>query len=483
VSLSRFHRFVFVAAALVYAITAWFSTGYHSADEHFQIIAFAQWKLGELPMEHLAWEFNAGIRSSFQPWIAVAVFNCADALGIGDPFTQTLLLRLLTAVLALVAVRGFVRGVCVELDQRTHKVYIVLSYLLWFLPFLHVRFSSEGWSGIALVFMVSAVLQRGSSWAIRAGIFAGIAILCRPPTGLIVLSAIAWILIIRKERLTDVFKYTAGTLLTLALGLLLDRAFYGHFTPTTWNYVGMGLTGSGAPVFDQLPWYYYPPWIVKYAIPPIGAIILLALLTLLVKRPQHLAVWCTVPYVVAHSFIPHKELRFLYPLADLVPWMVISAWSLVLDTSWTRTRRPLFLGIAGLLVIANLMGLAMVMTSSAGEGRVRIAEELHRSCKPGDRIGYAVEEPIAWRIMLPDFYRPPGTSEAVVPPHVPFVHAERLNNIVVQDGLPIPINDARFQLTPIVRTEPMWSTALMRWYTWSEGQKPWTLYRVRPVAR
>lgn len=49
VGLKQFHRTVFTAAVVVYLITAWNSTGFHNADEHYQIIEFAQWKLGEPP--------------------------------------------------------------------------------------------------------------------------------------------------------------------------------------------------------------------------------------------------------------------------------------------------------------------------------------------------------------------------------------------------------------------------------------------------
>ncbi|MBL7952955.1 MAG: hypothetical protein JNM62_14700 [Flavobacteriales bacterium] len=478
----RFHRTVFLAAVLVYLITAWNSTGYHSADEHFQIVAFAQWKLGELPVEHLAWEFDAGIRSSLQPWIAVGMFRVVDACGFGDPFTRTLLLRLLTAVLALIAVRGFVRATTSTLDQRWQKAYIIMAYLLWFLPFLHVRFSSEGWSGIFLLFMLTAILQRGKMWAFQAGVFAGIAMLCRAPTGLIVLSAIAWMVVVRKERVRSLLLLGGGTLVVLIAGVALDQAFYGSFTPTTWNYLRMGITGSGSPVFDELPWCYYPPWIVKYALPPIGVAVLFAFVVLLVKRPKHLGVWCVLPYLLVHSAIGHKELRFLYPLADLVPWILITAWALVSESRVLKDARTILFVLAGTLVLVNFIGLVVVMSSSAGEGRVRIAEVLHRLSKPGDHVGYAIDLPIAWRIMLPDFYRPAGTEEEVVPPHVPFDHAERLDFLVVQDGMPMPIPDDRSNLTALVRTEPTWSTTVMRWYTWDEGQKPWTLYRVQPLV-
>ncbi|WP_289482033.1 hypothetical protein, partial [Klebsiella pneumoniae] len=93
-----FHATVFVVAVLAHLITAWNSTGYHSADEHHQIIEFAQYQLDELPRGHLAWEFPTHIRSSIQPWTAVIVLKGARALGLNDPAHLMFLLRLLSAV-------------------------------------------------------------------------------------------------------------------------------------------------------------------------------------------------------------------------------------------------------------------------------------------------------------------------------------------------------------------------------------------------
>ncbi|MGV3638549.1 MAG: hypothetical protein ACO1NQ_12995, partial [Flavobacteriales bacterium] len=141
----HFHRNVFLIAAVIYLITAWNSSGFHSADEHFQVIAFAQWRLGALPAEHLPWEFAAEIRSSFQPWIAVTTFKGAALVGIHDPFTQALLLRAFTALLALFAMRRSVQVMMVRYPTAEQRAFILLSYALWFVPFLSVRFSSEGW--------------------------------------------------------------------------------------------------------------------------------------------------------------------------------------------------------------------------------------------------------------------------------------------------------------------------------------------------
>jgi hypothetical protein len=53
----KFERTVFLSAMLIYAISAWFSTGFYHGDEHFQIIEFACHKMGSVSQDQLAWEF------------------------------------------------------------------------------------------------------------------------------------------------------------------------------------------------------------------------------------------------------------------------------------------------------------------------------------------------------------------------------------------------------------------------------------------
>ncbi len=471
----HFHRNVFLIAVVVYLITAWNSSGFHSADEHFQIIAFAQWKLGELPVAHLPWEFAAEIRSSFQPWIAVATFKAAALIGIHDSFTQAFLLRAFTALLALFAMWRFVQLMMVRYPLAEQRAFILLSYALWFIPFLCVRFSSEGWSAIFLLRSITALLSPGSKThnGAVAGIYAGIAMLCRPPVALIILTLMAWSRFVRRDPPKVVVNMILSASGVLVFGVLLDTAFYGHFAPTTWNYITLGLAGDPAHRFDELPWYYYPPWIVKYAIPPIGAVILLGFVLMVWKRPSHTIVWCGLPYIVVHSIIGHKELRFLYPLAFLVPWLLLEAWHIAKTLPTTRSFLPI---LTVLLAVFNLVGLAVVITSSAGEGRVRLAEVLHREVAPGNRIGYLVPPALLWRIELPAFYAPPGAEQVVIDPSTAPLSVEDLDFIVVQDGKPLP--NGLNALLPLTRTEPQWSTTLMRWYTWDEGQRPWTLYRL-----
>ncbi len=485
--LKNFQRYALVVAAAVYAITSWFSTGYHSADEHFQIVAFAQAKLGELPIHHLPWEYATGIRSSLQPWIAVAVFKTADVLGIHDPFSRTFFLRFLTAALALVAIAGFIRVILPTVAENARKPFILLSYFLWFLPFLHVRFSSEGWSGIFLLLSISAILssEKSRSWALRAGLFAGSAILCRPPVGLIVISLIAWLVFVRKENIRAMFIVCLGIFVVLVLGALMDTAFYGQWTSSTWKYLHMGFAGDPDHRFDELPWYYYPPWIIKYGIPPIGALILLAFTALCIKRPRHWAVWCVVPFVLIHSLIPHKELRFLYPLADLVPLILVLGLAELVPVLRAKWILSLLRIGAVALVVLNVIGLLVLMTSPAGEGRVTLAKALSaRSMERPMHLGYIVPLEKAWRIELPAFYKQEGVDEVLIdaneerpwsgPLDLLIAHREDGYHFADRNGLTID---------RITGAAPEFTEPLMRWYTWNEGEAPWYLYKVSSAER
>lgn len=482
-----FQGTVLLAAVLVYGITAWSSSGYHSADEHFQIIAFAQAELGELPVEHLPWEYEAGIRSSLQPWVAVAVFKLAAVLGITDPFNRTLLLRLLTAVLALIAIRVFVQTTIKDVPPELHRAYLLLSYFLWFLPFLYVRFGSEGWSAIFLMFGLGQISgdRRNTLGLLWAGAAFGIAVLCRPPVGLIVLSTLAWMVIARRAEWRNTTLIMVGSAAMAALGFLMDSAFHGHPHLSTLHYLTMGFGGDPDVRFDTLPWYYYPPWIVKYAIPPIGIALLVSFALVLWKRPDHPLVWCILPFLAVHSFIPHKELRFLYPLAPLAPiTLILGLAELRLLVGHKKTELIGKLIVVS-LVLSNIMGTAVVMTSAAGVGRTAIAKALFNDGPAeGAMIAYVIDPERAWRISLPDFYLPEGMRDTAFLASSSTWSGRNISYLVAHDeDLGTLFSNTDRSAVHLATTEAPWVAELMRWYTWGEGPAPWSLYRIGPSGQ
>src|SRR5690242_5224606 len=94
---------LFAAAVVVsHAVAAWFNAGFLSADEHYQIIEFAQYKLGRQSAAALAWEFPAQMRPALQPWFAAMAIRLHHALGATSPFTIAFSLRLLSTIIATI---------------------------------------------------------------------------------------------------------------------------------------------------------------------------------------------------------------------------------------------------------------------------------------------------------------------------------------------------------------------------------------------
>ena len=193
-----FHQRVWYAALVVHVITAWFSSGYYAADEHYQVIAFAQAKLGELNSADLPWEFEARMRSAFLPGIAYAVIGTCRKLITADPFIITFLLRLMTALFALVVVRTFVRSALAQVSDQLQRPFVLLSYFLWFLPYQHVRFSSETCAGLLLLLGLAQLLrstERDRSW-LMAGLCFCLCVQIKPAMLVACCGAMGWFLLV-----------------------------------------------------------------------------------------------------------------------------------------------------------------------------------------------------------------------------------------------------------------------------------------------
>lgn len=465
-------------------MAAWNNTGFPVADEHYQIIEFAQWKLGELPAGKLAWEFGAGIRSSFQPWVAVQVFRAARGMGVTDPFALALLLRLFTAAMALAAMHSFVRATVGLLQEAVRHAFVLLSYFLWFLPLLLVRFSSEGWSAIFLLWMLAGIMRRGWLWPLRAGLWAGFAILCRPPVGLIILSALAWMKWMRRDRWSFLPNFGAGLLAVLMAGLALDALFYGSPVPSIWNYLRLGFTG-GPSRFDAFPWYYYPPWILKYAVPPIGAAILLAFGILLIKQPRHPAIWCALPFLLAHTIIPHKELRFLFPLAILVPWLLVDAWtSPRREQVWGNKQRAVVNTLVGLAAVINLAALLFGVFTPADAGRERLVRTIKRQVPHGPAvINYWMDTEPPWAIRVPPFYLPPDATEEMITDPCQVSSGSSLGGQFLVAGREPPGCPGQETGTwkMVGQLEKPWEWTFRRFHEWEDAKPGWRLYEWHTV--
>ena len=338
-SLWREHRIVITVALALHLTAGFLSVGYYAADEHFQILEFAGMKLGINQPDDLPWEYPTRMRPALQPAMAYVAIRALTAVGMDNPFDQVTVLRLVSALVSLLGMFLLIRAFQPELgSQRLKRWLVYLSFLLWFMPFQHVRFCSETWSGLAF-FMGLALLwpairdrdQRQTGYAsdLLIGFLFGASFLFRYQAGIWVAALFLWLVIQQRNQLPRVIKLAAGSLLAIGVGVLLDRWFYGAWTLTAWNYLKLNLIDGQAAQFGTQPLWSYFSFVHKNGIMPISTVMIGSFLILWLRRPGHVLTWITVAFLGVHLLIGHKELRFMFPLVNIVPVVMVLAAQIV----------------------------------------------------------------------------------------------------------------------------------------------------------
>ncbi|MDX9751642.1 MAG: hypothetical protein RBT71_11220 [Flavobacteriales bacterium] len=459
------HRWHGAIGVLLLLMAAWCSTGHHSEDEHHQTLGLALTRAGA-PTAEAVWEHGERIRGSALPWIATGMLGATGAIGLTDPFTRTALLRLLTALLACVVVHRALRATMHRLPTGLHGPYRLLASGLWFLPFLYVRFASETWAGLWLLAGIAPLVApiarpRATVWA---GACFALAVWVRPPVAAAAAGIVAWWWYTRRPTGKHIALFVVAAMGMLALSVIADSIFYGTPTCSILRYTVMGFTGHPDHDFGRLPWWYYFPWIVKYAVPPVGLCILLAFAMLLRKDRGHPLVWAMVPFMLLHIALPHKELRFLYPLAPLVPWLLVEGWRHVPRLHRRAIARPLL----GVLIACNVPALAVAVLTPAGNGRTALAGHLHHTGHARAPVA-AIAPDHGWRLTVPRFYRPHAPAPVIVsrtPPadvHFAVIAAKA------------PGRPPGF--VAVMPGQPPWATSLLELYHWTEWRGPAVLLR------
>jgi len=464
-----FRRWCLLPAAAVLALAAWFGTGYSSEDEFQHVILLAEHLRGHADAASLPIDYHQGWRSMTLPLIAAGVFEAAGLSGVTSPFTLTLLLRLLTAALALWAVGGFVRAVLPSVREENRQAFILLSWFLWFVPVLHVRFSGEAWSGMLFLRGLTLLLDARRPEAI--GAWWAAALLVRPAAAILPFGALLWLLVVRHEPWKRIGGMAIGALAFLAVGIAADSLAYGRITFTLWNYASAALTGEEAHRFTALPWHQHLLFGLKYAALPIGAALLAAAAALLALKPRHPVLWLLLPFLLAHSLLPNKEPRFLIPLAPLMPWLLMAAWDALCERWPAAMRSAGAMRILFPFAAVNVLALAVGIATPAGNGRIKLAEAIHE--RYGSEAVH-IDHLGDWRQWIPPFYLAPRSTEAFVERIVP--SKEKRNHLVIareSQGL-----DRVQSLERMAVAAPPWTHRFLAWYGLEDGHDPLVLYRL-----
>lgn len=388
-------RNVISFSAVLILLASYFSLGFNNADEHFQILEFAKYKLGERAESTMPWELHERLRSTIQPAMVVHLHKFSALFGTQNPFLISMVLRFLSGALSFLSIFMIYKALKIK-DEQFQSWYLLFSFLLWFLIYNAVRFSSETWSGrifgiaIALFF-----LQKSKKWwhPFLLGLLLGLAFLFRYQVGFMILGFGLWLLFIRKEGFLNLVLIAFGILQTILIGILIDYWFYGEWVFTIWNYFEQNLIQGKAATFGTEPWWYYFNAAMEKMAHPIGIPLILSILTFIFVRRKSLVTWIIFPFLMIHFLIGHKELRFLYPIIIFLPYILVDFVSILKKKIGTQFLKNKFFRIyLNLFLITNFI-LALVATFRPADDQISLYKAVYKFPDQPIKLYYLNENP------------------------------------------------------------------------------------------
>ncbi len=321
------NRKLLVFVGIVHLITAFFSEGFFQFDEHFQILEFLGHKLNGTSANDLPWEYREQIRPWFQVLLYYIILLPLKSLGLTSPFIQATLLRIVTSAFSIASL-FYLKDYLPLKEKRQKLVFLVLS-LTWFAPMIHVRASSENLSASFIFFGLVLLFKNLKNETIIKGILAGLALggayLVKSQLSVAVAFLWFWLVLFNHKAWRTYLGVSLGILITIGLGVVIDYWGYQEWTFTTLNYFKVNILEDRVSGFGIDPWWNYLKYSFMKGIPLLSLPFILGTFYYWYKKPKDPITWLTLPFFLIHCFIGHKELRFIFLVVLLSPYMMIYA--------------------------------------------------------------------------------------------------------------------------------------------------------------
>lgn len=377
---------IILLAIVIFGITAWNSHGFHHFDEHYQIIEFAGLKLGFNEARDLPWEFSDQIRTTVQPWLALGYLNVVDALGVSHPNTQMQILRFLSGSFILLCLLYYFKQWEGYYSGEWKLVFLFTAILSFYVPYIAVRFSSESWgAGFFLLGMSRTITlnDRKNSEVLQwlaVGALLGVSFLFRLQMCFAIFGLGLWLIIFQSNIKSQLFGIILGGGLILLFGFILDYLFYDNWVFSPWNYFKANILEHKAASFGVSPWHMYITKLFKYkALSVLTGTQLILVLLYVIRKPKSLFTFIFIPFVLAHLFVGHKEMRFLYPIFLILPIAIVDSISWIKDLYKAKWFKFSWYSFLAYLLLINFCALFAYMIKPA-EKRVVFYDHLINEC-------------------------------------------------------------------------------------------------------
>ncbi|WKX92031.1 hypothetical protein Q1695_010230 [Nippostrongylus brasiliensis] len=270
---------------------------------------------------HLSWEWKYGLRSPLHPALIAFIYKLLQKFGLDSHALVANAPRVFHAVLFSLGDISFVKLSRRLLFTREASFYSILTYLSsWFLIYCAPRtLSNTLETALTLIALLWYPFENkhlsGRVWPyISIGV---LTILIRPT------AALLWTVfgISHLSRHPNPLRLLFLTVLPAALPMVIvsavvDSLSYARPTFTLWNFLSFNVLQGGSAHFGVHPWYWY----FTEGLTSVLTVQLIPIVFGLLSpfRPTLLPFLSAAFYIGFHSFLPHKEQRFLLPIIPLL---------------------------------------------------------------------------------------------------------------------------------------------------------------------
>lgn len=477
----------FLCALFLSIVAAWFSVGYYHPDEHWQILEFANYKLGKTYSGTLPWEFRAQIRPALQVFIAYSVMKFLAFLGINNPFSIAFFLRLITGIITWFVTCKLVLFFMNDFKTKTSKkIFIGLSFFLWFIPYLSVRFSSENMA--AGCFMLSIYLllksynslsKKNISYVCIGGLLA-LSFFFRFQMAFAFIGLAAWLLYFKQINFKNSVAVIFSFLLVSSVCVCIDKWFYGAWVFTPYKYYTENITHHVADKFGVSPWWQYFIFLAKDLIVPFSLVLLYFFGVGWYKNKQHVFSFIVLVFFVAHMAVSHKETRFLFPLVFAFAYLTAKGIEFYLPKITTHK----FLRVLSVMFIIGNVGMLLYRTLIPSQETVLFYKNIYTTVTKPTKIISVRESMYSNEELKITFYRPKNIEEIIVK-DIAELHTYLKNNTT--DTLFIFRKDlydkdfpASYKSQRILASFPDW-ILFFNINNWESRASIWCMYQLTPT--
>jgi phosphatidylinositol glycan class B len=405
---SIFLRRCLLVSLVLHVAAAIFSYGFQNTDEHFQILEFLNFRLqlGPSDVSQLPIEYGRQLRHWLQPFLYAGPIQMLRALGVESPFLWAASARWVSALIgwaSLVALAQLLPRWFAQIEERK-RALLSLTFI-WFMPALHARHSSESLSSTLIVGAVACVNP------LLSGFLAGLAFTARYGVAFMVFGLGLWILVFAERRWRTFSIWSLGGALSVAVTVLIDRWGYGVWTYPAWNYFAFHAFEGNATIAGVSPWWDYFRRVWTETWPVLAPIVLFSSIASWFWFPRHVLTWVTLPFVVAHIFLGHKETRFLYPLAPLATLQCVLIYPKLKEA---LLGKPFVVVVRGVVAL-NFVALA-ALTLLPAWSPIRFFQGVYENALQIEQLYSFERDPYDVTGVRMNFYRPPSLrTERVTP--------------------------------------------------------------------